>query len=59
METYGALCWLDFLEMFGYLFFAAELSLTLRTFVTCVLHCFCFLSYCLMSLGCCLWVGLA
>ena len=54
-KTHSGLCWFDFLEMLHHLFFAAELSLTLGTFITVVLHCLCFLiGFCFMWLEC--WV---
>lgn len=37
-KTHSGLCWFDFLEMLSHRFFAAELSLTLRTFITDVLQ---------------------
>ena len=59
-KTHRGLCWFDFLEMLGHLFFAAKLSLALRTFITDELQCLCFLlGYRLMWLGFCVWSGLA
>ena len=54
-NTHSGLCWFDFLEMLHNLFFAAELSLTLRTFITVIMHRLYFLiGFCFMWLGC--WV---
>lgn len=59
-KTHSGLCWFDFLKMFSHFFFAAELSLTLGTFITDVLHCLCFfVGYCFVWLGFGVWGGLA